>query len=276
VLDAAVVVGRWRWIFAALAVLAVASGRAGAAESPPDPTALWERSLVVQRLPDVRSEITLVTTLRSGRVVTLRLRGISRLQENGVQRSVMTRVVESGNLGGAGFLSIEQPKEPSHLWIYLPGLNRPRRLVGGNLRDSYLGTEFRYGDLVQADPDDYRATLRGPDAVDGREVWVIETEPRTPALAKDTGLGRQVRWIAKDTGVELRVEQHDPEGVLQKVLENDRWMGAVNGTRWMARERRIRNVQSGAHSTATWDQVQVGAGIDPSLFSPVKMADGGW
>jgi hypothetical protein len=235
--------------------------------------ALWQRSLVVQRLPDVRSEITLTTTLKSGRVVTLRLRGISRLQANGVQRSVMTRVVESGNLGGAGFLSIEQPREPSHLWIYLPGLNRPRRLVGGNLRDSYLGSEFRYGDLVQPDPDDYRATLRGPDTVGGREAWVIETEPRDPALAKDTGLGRQVRWLAKDTGVELRVEQHDPEGALLKVLDNDRWMSAVNDTRWMPRERRIRNVQTGADSTAEWDAIEVGVGIDPTLFSPVKMAD---
>jgi len=267
---------RW-WMPAALAALVVALGRTDApAEPPPEPMALWQRSLVVQRLPDVRSEITLTTTLKSGRVVTLRLRGISRLQPNGVQRSVMTRVVESGNLGGAGFLSIEQPHEPSHLWIYLPGLARPRRLVGGNLRESYLGTEFRYGDLVQPDPDDYRATLRGPDAVGGRETWVIETEPRDPAVARDTGLGRQIRWLAKDTGMELRVEQHDPEGALLKILDNDRWMGAVNDTRWLPRERRIRNVQTGAHSTATWEQVEVGVGIDPSLFSPVKMADRSW
>jgi hypothetical protein len=259
---------------ATLAALAVAHAQGAAAGEPPqDAAALWQRSLVVQRLPDVRSEITLTTTLKSGRVVTLRLRGISRLQANGVQRSVMTRVVESGNLGGAGFLSIEQPREPSHLWIYLPGLNRPRRLVGGNLRDSYLGSEFRYGDLVQPDPDDYRATLRGPDTIGGREAWVIETEPRDAALAKDTGLGRQVRWLAKDTGVELRVEQHDPDGALLKVLDNDRWMSAVNDTRWMPRERRIRNVQTGAYSTAAWDAIEVGAGIDPTLFSPVKMAD---
>jgi hypothetical protein len=262
---------------AALAALGVAFGHTHAAsESSPDPMRLWQRSLVVQRLPDVRSEITLRTTLKLGRVVTLRLRGISRLQPNGVQRSVMTRVVESGNLGGAGFLSIEQPDEPSHLWIYLPGLGRPRRLVGGNLRDSYLGSEFRYGDLVQPDPDDYRVTLRGPDAVDGREAWVIETAPRDAALARDTGLGRQVRWLAKDTGVELRVEQHDPEGTLLKILDNDRWMSAVDASRWIPLERRIRNVQTGAYSTATWDQVEVGVGIDPSLFSPVKMGDRSW
>ncbi len=272
-----VAAGMRRWLVAGLAVLVVALGRTDAAAEPlPEPMALWQRSLVVQRMPDVRSEITLTTTLKSGRVVTLRLRGISRLQPNAVQRSVMTRVVESGNLGGTGFLSIEQPEGPSHLWIYLPGLGRPRRLVGGNLRDSYLGTEFRYGDLVQPDPDDHRATLRGPDSVCGREAWVIETEPRDPALARDTGIGRQVRWLANDTGVELRVEQHDPEGALLKVLENDRWMGAVNETRWMPRERRIRNVQSGAYSTATWEQVEVGVGIDPSLFSPVKMADRSW
>src|SRR5262245_35421119 len=245
---------RWWWVAAAVAALGLALGRTDVgADAAPDAMALWQRSLVVQRLPDVRSEITLTTTLKSGRVVTLRLRGISRLQANGVQRSVMTRVVESGNLGGAGFLSIEQVDEPSHLWIYLPGLGRPRRLVGGNLRDSYLGSEFRYGDLVQPDPDDYRATLRGPEAVGGREAWVIETEPRDAALAKDTGIGRQVRWLAQDTGVELRVEQHDPEGTLVKILDNDRWMGAVNDSRWIPRERRIRNLQSGAQSTATWD-----------------------
>jgi hypothetical protein len=264
------------WVLVALAASVVLGPMDARAEPAPDPTTLWQRSLVVQRLPDVRSEITLTTTLKSGRVITLRLRGISRLQPNGIQRSVMTRVMDSGNLGGAGFLSIERPDEPSHLWIYLPGLGRPKRLVGGNLRDSYLGTEFRYGDLVQPDPDDYRATLRGPDAVGDREAWVIETEPHDPAIARDTGLGRQVRWLAKDTGIELRVEQHDPDGALLKVLDTDRWMGAVNDTRWMPRERRIRNVQTSAHSTATWQEVEVGVGIDPSLFSPVKMADRSW
>ena len=267
---------RW-WLVVGLVVLAGRPGDARATAEPPrDAMALWQRSLVVQRLPDVRSEITLTTTLKSGRIVTLRLRGISRLQANGVQRSVMTRVVESGNLGGSGFLSVEQPDAPSHLWIYLPGLARPRRLVGGNLRDSYLGSEFRYGDLVQPDPDEYRATLRGPDTVEGREAWVIETEPLDPALARDTGVGRQVRWLAKDTGVELRVEQHDLDGALLKVLDNDRWKAAVDGTRWMPCERRIRNVQSGAKSTANWDEVEVGTGIDPALFSPVRMGDGNW
>jgi uncharacterized protein len=242
----------------------------------PDGRELWRQSLAVQRLPDLRSDITLTTTA-SGTDVTLQIHGVGVLLEDGVKRALMSRVIAGGGLVGTAFLSIEHADRPDDLWIYLPAVGWPRRLLGGDLGDSYLGSEFRYGDLVQPDPAAYEVTLLGSETVDGgTPCWVIEAVPRDRQLARDSGLGREIHWLERDRLVERRVEQYDRAGRLLKVMELDRWMATAGGKRWLPLERRIRNVQDGASSRAVFENIEVGIGLPSDLFTSKHMAERSW
>src|SRR5205823_1513483 len=137
------------------------------------------------------------------------------------KRSLLTRVTSSGGtLQGTGFLSIEHPGAPSDLWVYLPALGWPRRLIAGDLGDSYLGSEFRYGDLMQPEPAAYVVRTRGAETIDGHHYWVIEATPRDKRMERVTGLSREVRWIAEDNFLERRAEQYDRRGDLLKVMDS--------------------------------------------------------
>jgi hypothetical protein len=260
-----------------LAVGALVLRAAAVAAAPePDPTTLWQHSLAAQRFPDLRADGTLITTFPSGDKVTLRVRLLAMFQPDGVSRMALTRVTSNGALRDSSFLNVEHPQAPDDLWVYLPSVGSPRRLVSSNLADSYLGSEFRYGDLVQPDPDEYVVTLRGEEVIDGESCWVLDIAPRTPRLERDAGLRRQVLWLRHGSLVERRIEQYDRRGTLLKVIDVLRPFTDPASGKVFALERRLRNVQSGATSTAVFENVEVTQGMSADLFSPVHLGDRSW
>jgi uncharacterized protein len=259
---------------ALLVVAGFASG--GQTATPSDAVSIWERSLAAQRFNDVRTIGTLTTLFPSGEEVVLKIELLAKMQPDGVSRMGLTRVMSGNALLNSTFLSIERPGGPDHLWVYLPGVGTPRRLVSSNLADSYLGSEFRYGDLVQREPAGYRVVLRADETIDGEPCAVVEIVPDDPRLARETGLGREVLFIRRSSFVERRVEQFDRRGQLLKVMDLPRVFFDPASAKSFPLERRIRNVQSGAMSTALFDEVRTDQGLAAELFSPARLADRSW
>jgi outer membrane lipoprotein-sorting protein len=185
----------------------------------------------------------------------------------------LTRVVSGGGLLGSTFLNIEHPKAPDDLWVLLPAIATPRRLVSSNLADSYLGSEFRYGDLVQNDPDEYIVTSRGDATIDDEPCWIIEAVPREPKLVRDTGLSKQVLWLRKSTLVERRVEQYDRRGALLKIMEITRVFTDPQGSHYFGSERNIRNAQSGVTSAVVFENILVNRGMPADLFTTAHLGE---
>ncbi len=257
-------------------LLAVAKVAFAVPAAQTDPGALWERGLVIQRFPDLRAEATLATTFPSGEQVKLQLRLVAMFQPDGTSRMALVRVTSGGPLRDSAFLTVERPRAADDLWFYLPAVGSPRRLASSNLADSYLGSEFRYGDLVQPEPGDYVATLRGEEAVEGEPCWAIEVTPRDARVSRDTGLARETLWLRQSNLVERKVEQYDRRGTLLKVLDVPRLYTDPGSGKIFSLERRVRNVQTGVVSTVVFDNVQANRGVSPDLFSPARLADRSW
>lgn len=258
-----------------LLVLVVLLGRtAPTATADDNPVSLLEGNLAAQRFPDFQADATLTTTLPAGDTVTLQIRLLAMIEPDSRSRKAVTRVVSGGSLKGSGFLNVEHPKAPDDLWVYLPAVRTARRLVSTNLGDSYLGSEFRYGDLVQLDPDDYRVTLRSDETVAGEPCHVLEIVPRDQRLVRDTGLSKQLLWLRKSNLIERKFEQYDRRGELLKVIEVPRLFNDPASGKFFAVERRVQNVQTGAQSVAVFENVRVNSGMSADLFTPVRLAEG--
>lgn len=249
---------------------------AGDVASQRDARALWQQSLAAQRFQDLRTIGTLTTRFPSGDEVVLEVELLASLQSDGVSRMGLTRVVSGNALVNSTFLNIERPNAADDLWIYLPTVGTPRRLVASNLGDSYLGSEFRYGDLVQRDPEQHEATRRGDESIEGEACIVIELVPKTARIARDAGLGREVLWLRAGSLIERRVEQFDLRGRLLKVIDFDRILVDSRSGKSFPLERRIRNVQSGATSAASFRDVRTNQGLPADLFSPSRLSDRSW
>jgi hypothetical protein len=93
-------------------------------------------------------------------------------------------------------------------WLYLPALQRVKRLATGDKSDSFLGSDFTYADIngFEIDWYDYRF-INESELVDGQDCWVIEMTPKPRFKQRaeaQTGYSKIQSWIRKDNFVQTR------------------------------------------------------------------------
>ncbi len=101
-------------------------------------------------------------------------------------------------------------------WLYLPAMQRVRRIASSDTSDSFLGSDFTYADIngLEIDWYDYRF-VNESETVDGVECWVIEATPRAEMKEKAeqaTGYSRLQAWISKDNFVQMRAQAWELRG----------------------------------------------------------------
>lgn len=114
------------------------------------------------------------------------------------------------------------------LWIYSPGADRIIQIAGHMLRQSVMGSDLSYEDLMEDSrlTDRYNAKVTGTEVIDGRNCWIIELTAFVPEVAYQ---GMKI-WVDQERDIPLREEMYAKSGTLLKrsqlsniVRINDRW-----------------------------------------------------
>ena len=100
------------------------------------------------------------------------------------------------------------------LWTYSPQTDRVIQISGHMLRQSVMGSDMSYNDMMEDRPlqEIYKATITGSETKEGRDQWVITME------AKVIGLPYPNRktWVDKEYFLPLREELYAKSGKLLK------------------------------------------------------------
>ena len=100
------------------------------------------------------------------------------------------------------------------LWTYSPQTDRVIQISGHMLRQSVMGSDMSYNDMMEDRPlqEIYKATITGSEIREGRDHWIITME------AKVTGLPYPKRktWVDKEYFLPLREELYAKSGKLLK------------------------------------------------------------
>jgi len=158
----------------------------------------------------------MILTARNGAVSERVMDQYSKKDARGNNRSLVV-FQDPASVKGTRFLSIENPGKDNDQWIFLPSLNRVRRIAASEGSGSFVGTDFSYDDISSADRKadlDNHKILREEKFGD-KDCYVIESIP------KDTNYqySRMIQWIAKDNFVNYKVELYDKRGTHIKLLE---------------------------------------------------------
>src|SRR5206468_9786935 len=124
--------------------------------------------------------------------------GTSKLQPNGIDNRRMVRFLSPPDVKGTVTLLVEHSDTDDDIWIYLPALKKVRRLVASNKKDSFVGTDFSYGDVIGYKVEEWNHKLRGEENVAGRDCYVVESTPRSPQIAANTGCLERIAWTDKE------------------------------------------------------------------------------
>lgn len=119
-------------------------------------------------------------------------------------------------------------KLDDQLWIYSPSADRIIQIAGHMLRQSVMGSDLSYEDLMEDSKlsDQYDAKVTGEEVVDGRKCWIVELTAFVPEIAYH---GKKL-WVDQERNIPLREELFAKSGTLLKRTQlsdvrriNERW-----------------------------------------------------
>lgn len=105
------------------------------------------------------------------------------LDEDRIRKNLI-RFTSPSDIAGTGFLSIENEDGSTDQFLYLPALDRTRRIVTSQRGRSFVNSDFTYEDMTRRPVDDSEHDIVGKTQVSGRECWVLETRPLPEANSK--------------------------------------------------------------------------------------------
>ncbi len=105
-------------------------------------------------------------------------------------------------------------KLEDQLWIYSPGTDRTIQISGHMLRQSVMGSDLSYEDMMEDRKltEVYDASIAGEEELDGRPVWVLDLT----ANVEDIAYASRKVWIDKERFIPLREELYAKSGQLLK------------------------------------------------------------
>lgn len=108
-------------------------------------------------------------------------------------------------------------KLEDHLWIYSPSSDRTIQLSGHMLRQSVMGSDLSYEDMMEDRKllDIYTAEITGEEEIGGKKIWVLTLT----AKVDDANYHSRKMWIEQERFVPLKEELFAKSGQLLKKTE---------------------------------------------------------
>ena len=249
---------------ACLIVQATASARAAG----PDATEIMRKAFYVSKVVGSVQTVTMVLKNESGGIRVRKTTGFTKLQSNGKDSNQVVRFLSPPDVKNTSNLMIEHSDGDDDIWIYLPALKKVRRIVASNKKDSFVGSDFSYGDVIGQRVDDWTHGLIAEGSTGGAKTYVVESRPKTDDVRASTGYSKVRYTLRQDTYVTLKGEYWDLGGrPLKEIVYSEHKEVDPANKKWLAMKIEARNLQTGHSTSISYDSFQLDAGIKDEIFT---------
>jgi hypothetical protein len=168
-----------------------------------------------------------------------------------------------GDVKGTILLTHTHKDADDDQWLFLPALNRIRRIAAQNKSGSFMGSEFSFEDIATQDLEKYTYKWLRDEVYDGNDCHVIE---RYPVDRRNSGYLREMIWIEKQEYRTLKVDYYDRKDTLLKTLLFHGYQQHL-GRFWRAREMDMVNHQTGKGTRLIWSNFAFRTGLKDADFA---------
>ena len=230
---------------------------------------IMERSDISAKVADATSEMTMTLTNSAGDQRVRKLVMMTKLKPNEIDNMRVLRFLSPADIRGTVTLLVEKSGQDDDMWIYLPALKKVRRLVSDNKRDSFVGSDMTFGDIIGHKPSEWNHTLIRPDTLDGKPVYVIESAPKDAQVKSRTGYSKRQSWIDQQNFVSLKTDYWDDVGKpLKSIHVSDVREADASRKKWQFMHVEATNQQSGHKTVLHFDSYRANQGITEDTFTP--------
>lgn len=201
--------------------------------------------------------------IRNGRgSEAVRELSISILDLPGSASRSLTVVDEPKDVRGTALLTHTDEAGQSEQWLFLPALNRVKRIAASGRSGPFMGSEFSYEDFSAQAPENYDFRWLRDEPCNGVPCHVLERRPKATTAS---AYARQEVWMDAEHLRLQQVHYFDTQDAHVKTLTatgyqryQDRW--------WRAEQLRMLNERSGAETLLRWSEIRMDQGLGERDF----------
>ncbi len=209
---------------------------------------------------------------KKGRVKEREISTYTMKNENDLGKTLI-RFHKPSDVAGTGLLTWEQKDRDDDQWLYLPATKKSKRIVSGNRKGKFMGTDFTYGDLRPEKLDKHNYNLVGSEAIDGKDCFVIDAVPKDPKEIKDSGYFMRKLWVRKDIYFVVQKKFYDPNRKLEKVSTAED-LKNVSGSIWRADSITMKSFKKKHKTILKSKGRKINKGLSVNLFTIRELEKG--
>ncbi|MHB8760610.1 MAG: outer membrane lipoprotein-sorting protein [Thiobacillus sp.] len=233
-----------------------------------------EAAALAQRVydrPNGRDLTTLGRMVLSekGRAPRIREMVTYRLDKSGGETANLIRFVDPEDIAGTGLLSIDKADGSTDQWLYLPALDRVRRISSERKGGRFVGSDLYFEDLQERKPSRDRHRVLGRQTENGILCDVLESVPRDPG---DSVYSKRISWIDPATAIPQRIDYFE-KGAEQPAK---RWLLRAkqrNQGYWTLTDSRMIDLESGHQTRMVVDAALYDQKLPAKLFTSQALSD---
>lgn len=201
---------------------------------------------------------------------TIRYTGRMEISINGETRTKSMIAVAEGT--DKAFVEFTNPEDNGtrylklgkDLWIWFPKEADTVKISGHLLKEGMMGSDLSYEDALESRDYSimYTAGVKGKEAVDGRDCWIVELVAKLPTAPYD----RRVLWIDTDRWISLKEEMYARSGKLLKTshtLEVNR----IEGRWFPVKSELVSALRKNSRTVFALDKVEIDVALDARQFT---------
>ncbi len=192
-----------------------------------------------------------------------------RLEKGRGEVANLIRFTEPEDIAGTALLSLDKADGKSEQWLYLPALDRVRRISSDRKGGRFVGSDIYYEDLQDRKPAEDRHRIVGNETINGVACEILESVPIDPASSV---YRKRVGWIDPKTLLAMRVDSYERDDA----TPSKRWLlvakKKIQGY-WTITDSRVIDLASGHETRLLVDTMLYDRKLPASLFTSQTLAD---
>jgi outer membrane lipoprotein-sorting protein len=155
-------------------------------------------------------------------------------------------------------------KIDDEMWLYIPSVEKATKIAGHMLRQSLMGSDFSYDDVVENERllDMYEIELVGSDSVNDRETFKLQLT----AKIDEVNYFYRTVWVDKETYIPVKTELYAKSGKLMKeVMVVD--FKKIDGYNYPTRIIMTNKLRKDTYTELSLDKIQLDAIVPGKVFT---------
>lgn len=126
-------------------------------------------------------------------------------REDGADDQTVLFYLAPADVKDTGLLTYDYdaPERDDDQWLYLPALEKTKRIAAGDKSGSFMGSDFSYADMTSREVDRYTYRLMEEGEVNGTKVWQVEGIPNAKEM-EETGYTKSILFVRQDNDFVIR------------------------------------------------------------------------